>query len=142
MKYYTVEPEVAGGWGKNTVFDRVSGRPTIVRKLHYEFSGWLGDELLTSTPCFRVSERMESEIARGNFTGACFDEVEITKSGEFQDFYPDRRLPKFVWLRVDGNPGHHDFGLARGIRLVVSERALKVLQDVGISHASIGVFFG
>ena len=59
MEYYLIEPEVAGGIGEHSVIDRSSGK-MVVRKLHYEFDGWLGDELLESTPCFIVSERLDS----------------------------------------------------------------------------------
>ena len=83
MKYFYIEPEVAGGWGKNTVFDRTPGRPTVVHKLHYEFDGWLGDELLESTPCFIVSERMAREMKKMHLTGVNFDDVEVTTSEHF-----------------------------------------------------------
>ena len=36
MKYFYIQPEVAGGLGKNTVMDR-SVHPPIVSRLHYEF---------------------------------------------------------------------------------------------------------
>ena len=129
MKYYCVEPEVAGGWGKNTVVDSgLREGPASVSRLHYEFDGWLGDELLTSTPCFIVSERLAREIEGAQLTGVWFDELEVTTSGEFADLYPTLQLPKFVWLRIDGRPGQDDFGLAKGIRLVVSERAWELIK--------------
>lgn len=135
MNFYVVEPEVAGGFGKNTVIDRSSGK-MVVQRLHYQFDGWLGDELLESAPCYIASERMAHEIERARLTGARFDEVEITMSDQFRELYPDRQLPKFVWLKVEGNAGHDDFGIAPGLRLVVSERALGLLKMVGISNAA------
>ena len=140
MNFYYVEPEVAGGWGKNTVFDRTPGRPTVVYKFHYEFHGWLGDELLESTPCFIVSERMANEIEKAGLSGAMFDQVEITKSEQFRELYPNRQLPKFVWFKIRGTAGHEDFGIAPDARLVVSEQALIVLRERGISHALITEF--
>jgi hypothetical protein len=127
---------VAGGWGKNTVFTRTPGRPTVVHKLHYHFDGWLGDELLESTPCYIVSERLASEIERAQLTGVTFDEVEITTSEQFTVLYPNRQLPKFVWLKVGGKPGQDDFGVTSGLELVVSNRALELLERVGVSHAA------
>jgi hypothetical protein len=134
--YHVVEPEVAGGWGKNTVFTRTPGKPTVVHKLHYQFDGWLGDELLESTPCYIVTERLAHEIERAQLTGVRFDEVEVTTSDQFKELYPNRQLPKFVWLQVEGKPGQDDFGIAPGLRFVVSERALELLKRVGISHAA------
>jgi hypothetical protein len=140
MKYYYLEPEVAGGWGKNTVFDRIPGRPTVVHKLHYEFQGWLRDELLESTPCFIVSERVAREIEKTELTGATFDEVEVTTSEQFRELNPNRQLPKFVWLKVDGKAGQDDLGTARDGRLVVSERALEIFREVGVTQASVTEF--
>lgn len=140
MKFYFIEPEVAGGFGKNTVFERTPGRPTVVHKLHYEFDGWLGDELLESTPCFIISERMAHEIGKRNLLGVKFDEVEVTTSGEFQDLHPERQLPKFFWLRVEGRAGQEDFGIASDARLVVSDRAIEVLRVFGISQALLTEF--
>ncbi len=139
MKYYQIEPEVAGGIGEHSVIDRSSGK-MIVRKLHYEFDGWLGDELLTSTPCFIVSERLAREIERAQLTGVSFDEAEVTTSDQFRELHPNLQLPKFVWLQIVGKPGQDDFGKARCHGFVISERALKVLRGRGISNADITPF--
>ena len=139
MKYFYIEPEVAGGLGENTAMDR-SVHPPIVSRLHYEFDGWLGEALLTSFPCFIVTEGAESKLQSIGATGIRFDKVEVTTSEEFQDFHPNRQLPKFVWLQVVGRPGRDDFGVAKNHRLVVSERALKVLEGLGISNALVTPF--
>ena len=134
--YHIVEPEVAGGWGNNTVYIRISGMTTVVHKLHYQFDGWLGDELLESAPCYIVTERLAHAIDLAQLSGVRFDDVEVTTSDQFKDLYPNRHLPKFVWLVVEGIPGQDDFGIAPGIRLIVSERALELLKLFGISHAA------
>ncbi len=107
MQYYQIEPEVAGGIGEHSVIDRSSGK-MVVRKLHYEFYGWFGDELLESTPCFIVLERLAREIESAQLTRISFDDVEVTKSDQFEPLYPNRQLPKFVWLQIDGKPGQDD----------------------------------
>lgn len=140
MKFYYIEPEVAGGWGKNTVFDRTPGRPTVVHKLHYQFDGWLGDELLESTPCFIVSDRVAQEIKRAHLAGVRFDQVEVTVSEQFRELHPNRQLPKFVWLRVEGTAGQDDFGTAPDGRLIASEQAIGLLRELGISHALVTEF--
>lgn len=139
MQYFYVDPEVAGGLGKNTVMDR-SVHPPIVSKLHYDFDGWLGDVLLETFPCFIVTEPTKQELEASGLSGLNFDQVEVTQSEEFQDFYPNRQLPKFVWLRVAGKPGRDDFGTSENGRLVVSEAALKMLQRLGISNALIAKY--
>src|SRR5882762_5476579 len=109
MHYFYIEPEVAGGLGPNTVMD-VSVHPPIVSHLNYEFDGWFGDVLLTSFPCFIVTEDAKNKLMESAVTGACFANVEISTSGEFDDFYPGRQLPRFVWLQVTGRAGRDDFG--------------------------------
>jgi len=119
MTYYSLDPEVAGGWGDDTEAD-TSVHPPIISKLHYEFEGWLGDVLLESFPSWIVTVPTMEQIQSAKLTGATFANVKVTTSGLFQDMYPGRRLPKFVWLKVDGKPGHDDF-----------------VQGLGISHAII-----
>lgn len=139
MKYFYIEPEVAGALGMNTVMDR-RVHPPIVSKLHYHFDGWLGDQLLESFPCFIASELLEQKLKEAGFTGTVFDRVEITVSQQFRELYPNRQLPKFVWLRVEGTVGRDDFGIAPDGRLIVSERALGLLRDLRISHALVTEF--
>ena len=73
-------------------------------------------------------------------TGIRFDEVEVTTSKLFQELYPNRQLPKFVWLQIKGRPGRDDFGIGLDPGLVISERALKVLEGIGISNALVTPF--
>jgi hypothetical protein len=132
MKYFYLEPEVAGGLGRKSIID-TSVHPPIVSKLHYQMDGWSGDVLLTSFPCFIIVENAGRELREFGLTGVRFDEVEVTKSDQFDEFYPGRRIPKFAWLRVQGQAGTDDFGIAPApdYRLVVSERALEVLKALG-----------
>jgi hypothetical protein len=139
MEYYLIEPEVAGGIGEHSVIDRSSGK-MVVRKLHYYFDGWDGDVLLESCPCFLVTEEAQRRLQSIGATGIKFDKVEVTTSGFFQDSYPNRQLPKFVWLQIDGKPGQDDFGIAHDLRLVISERALLALRELGISNALLTPF--
>jgi hypothetical protein len=46
-------------------------------------------------------------------------------------------LPKFKWLKVIGQAGIQDLGLAVDSRLVVSERVLNALRLLGLSNAVI-----
>ncbi|MGC9966305.1 MAG: hypothetical protein ABSE08_12950 [Syntrophobacteraceae bacterium] len=139
MKYFYIQPEVAGGLGENTVMDR-SVHPPIVSKLHYAFDGWGGDVLLRSFPCLIVTEDAKKKLQSVGLTGMRFDKVEVTTSEFFQDRYPNLQLPKFVWLQVAGKPGQDDFGFVQDARLLVSERALKVLEGLGISNALVTPF--
>ena len=95
---------------------------------------------MESTPCFIVSERLARQIERAQLTGISFDDVEVTKSDQFEELYPNRQIPKFIWLKIQGEAGRDDFGIAPGLMLVISERALEVLRGLGISNALVTPF--
>ncbi|HEY0199049.1 MAG TPA: hypothetical protein VGC19_11005 [Rhodanobacter sp.] len=141
MNYFYLEPEVAGEFGIGTVLD-ATVHPPLVSKLDYRFSGWLGDVLLESFPCFIISADTAIALEKDSFTGLNLSEVETSKTPEFNTMYPDRVLPKFRWLQVEGLAGSDDFGLAPDGRLVVSERVLEKLRQFGISHALVEDFYG
>lgn len=134
--FFYIEPEVAGSLGPRTRMNS-DAHPPIIYALHYEFSGWQGDVLLESFPAFLVTQSASHALSSAEFTGFELAEVEITKSEQFEDLYPSRQLPFFFWLRPTGKPGADDFGCAIDGRLVVSERTLRLLQTLGISHALI-----
>ena len=127
MKFFRLDPEAAGGLARMTVMDR-STHPPLVTRLHYEFDGWLGDELLQSFPCFIVTQALASSLAAADLTGTSFDLVIVTVSQQFRDMYGDRALPEFSWLKVCGRAGADDFGVDNNNYLVVSERALRMMN--------------
>jgi hypothetical protein len=153
MKYFYIEPEVAGGIGSNVATD-CSVHPPRVSNLDYEFEIWPHDVLIEGFPCWIVTIPAMERIRAAKLTGVSFKDVEISFSEQFRDLHRNRRLPAFVWLDVSGRPGHDDFGTnksftitgteklvdARRFTLVISERAIEVLKALGISHASIHDF--
>jgi hypothetical protein len=136
MKYYILEPEVAGGLGVNTVMNR-STHPPIITRLHYELDGWLGDELLETFPCYIVTHQLRNKIEKAGFTGLYFDTVEVSISQQFKDLYPNRNIPDFVWLKIIGRAGIDDFGVSKDNRLVVSESVLGLMN---LKHCSVSEF--
>jgi hypothetical protein len=139
MKYFYLEPEVAGGLGPGTLMD-TSTHPPKISKLNYQFDDWLGDALLETFPCFIITQEGRRVIEEQRFTGVRFEDVEITKSDLFQDLCSDRSLPEFNWLRVLGRAAEDDFGISIDHRLVVSERVLEILKKLGISNALVHDF--
>jgi hypothetical protein len=136
MQYYLIEPEVAGGFGENTVISRPNGK-MIVERLHYEFQGWLGDPLLESVPCYIITTELASKMTASGLTGFSVDKVEVSESDDFGLIQPDTVLPKFVWLKINGIAEEDDIALSDNLELVVSERALDMLQKSGMTHAEI-----
>ena len=139
MAHFIIEPEVAGGLGARTVLDR-SRHPPVVQKLHYEFDGWLGDVLLESFPAFIVTQEAQQALIEEGVTGVRFDDVEVSLSATFQETRPGAALPRFVWLRPEGEPGRDDIAVARDGRLVLSQRALDIVQALGLSQARVAPF--
>ena len=133
---YILEPEVAGGWGDGTIAD-TSIHPPIIKILEYQFSGWSGDDLLTSFPCFIVSERLAKEIESSNLTGYEMAPVEITKSDEFTEFFPNTELPNFKWLKIKGTINKNDFAINDKLRLVVTDAAYKLLNKFNLNECEV-----
>jgi len=134
--YYYIEPEVSGGIGRSSIID-TSFHPPIVKKLNFEFDGWLGDDLIETFPCFIVSENLKNRIHQSKLTGFKFNDVEITKSDTFNELYENKTLPNFYWLQITGKAGQHDFGIASDFRLVVSSDALFIMKQTRIEQATI-----
>lgn len=131
-----LEPEVAGELGQETTMD-TSIHPPIVKKVHFEFSGWLGDDLLESFPCFIVTQRLKEEIEKCNLTGFVFEDIKVTTSYNFQQFYPLVELPKFYWANMADNNAGNDFSLTADYKLVVSNAAFVLLNKFNIKNALI-----
>src|SRR5579859_4713915 len=113
MKYYALEPEVAGFFGQNAVLADPYARPPRITKFHYEFDVWLGDPLLEAVACFIVLESLKEKLLALRATGVAFGEVEVSTSEEFEELDPGLKLPKFAWLQVTGEAGKDDFGLSQ-----------------------------
>lgn len=136
MQYFYIEPNVAGGLGNHTVLD-ASVHPPIVIKLHYEVEGWFGDVLVTTFPCYLVTEETQRALQQMGFSGATFADAEVTTSEEFHEDQPGQELPPFVWLKVNGEAGRDDFGIAANYLLVISKRVLDLLESLGIPFAVV-----
>jgi hypothetical protein len=133
MAYFVLEPEVAGGLGPASTGD-LKARPPRLTKFNYEFDVWLGDPLIEAIGNFIVTDRLKERLKEAHASGVTFGDVEITKSGEFQDRYPDRPLPSFSWLQITGQAGKDDFGLSSSGDLVVSARIMDLVKTFGLNH--------
>lgn len=152
MALYMLEPEVAGELGENTVYDnfddvRYTGAKPEISKLHFIFSGWLGDDIIESTPCFIVTDKLKEEIEKSKLVGYEFQDIEISLSDEFNEMYPDREIPKFKRLIPKGNIivdgeaytswTRDDFNFSDKSYLVVSYRALKLINKFNIDNCDV-----
>lgn len=136
MKYYNLNPEVAGGIGDRSIVNWAT-HPPVVQKLHYEFDGWLGGSIITSFPCFAVTAETKKAIEAGRLTGATFDDMLVSKSDLFNELHPDRALPQFFWLKVSGVALVDDFAISESNDLIVSHRALTIFETLGLSDSEV-----
>lgn len=135
MTSYQLAPEVAGGLGPATVFDQ-SAVPWRITRLEYRFDDWLGDDLVTSTPAVLATVRVRDAIRDAGLTGVQFAPVTVTRSELFDDL-GGGDLPEWVWLLPVGRTDVDDFWSADRRDLVVSERALVLLQRFNLVHCDV-----
>ncbi|WP_394134306.1 hypothetical protein [Aliivibrio fischeri] len=136
MKFYYLEPEVSGSLGELTTIN-TSVHPPVVTKLHYEFEGWLGDDILESFPCFIISQKLKGFLDSSSLSGYQLNDVYVTRSDEFIEMYPNKELPTFYWLKITGKSGVDDFSISSDNRLVVSSMALKLLRKGNLDGSEV-----
>jgi hypothetical protein len=137
MKYFQIYPEVAGGWGKNTIVSNRDVHPPIIEKLDYQFEGWLGDDILETFPCYIISKALADAFNETNLAGFKLEEVEISLSETFIRLYGNKILPKFYWFKIIGNANSDDFFTINNHSLIISEKALEVMKLFNINNAEI-----
>ena len=129
---------------ENVAKEGISGK---IKFLHFEFEGWLGDDLLESTPAFIVSSNLENELKKSEFKDYKLEKCLITKSDVFMELYPNKEIPSFTrfiplgTVEVEGEnfnnwSGHH-FCLSSKGELVVTQKALDFLKKFSIKHSDI-----
>lgn len=149
---YILEPEVAGELGEETLYHnfdnvRLKGERPIVDKLHYHFTGWLGDELLEATPCFIVSYELALSIEKKALSGYRLEDVIISLSDEFNEMYPKRELSQFKRLVPTGTIlvnkdtykewSGEDICISQNSYLVVSDKALDTIRTHKVENCDI-----
>jgi len=138
MIFYKVRPEVPAAIGKNSVIERQPGVPMKIRKLHLVFEGWLGGDIMETSPVFYVTERLKNELSESTFSGITeFSLIEdVTKSDKFLELYPDKDLPKLFSIKITGVPYKDDFSIDKGY-LVISKRVKQFLTGFNLSDSEI-----
>ena len=78
MKYFILEPEVAGGIGKKSKILYENSKIKEVLFLDYEFEGWLGDDILTTHPCFIISKSLCDIIKVSDLKGYQLQKIDVS----------------------------------------------------------------
>lgn len=136
MKYFVIEPEVAGSLGSDTILDR-STHPPIVNRLEFRFEGWLGDPIVESFPVFLARSDLVSRFKAIGITGYQIADAKITISDDLKATDPKLSIPPFEWVQIIGKSKHDDFFLAVDFRLVISEKVKAAVEEYGVKYWSI-----
>jgi hypothetical protein len=139
--FFLLKPEVAGGWGPNTKAHRKT-HPPVLTHLHYEFEGWLGDDLLTTFPEFIVTQRLAEALETSGLTGFRLAAVEVSAGGMWEQLHEHRPLPECRWLKVTSPAGKADFGRTELADLVVSKQALDFLRGFALTGCEVRPWTG
>ena len=107
----------------------------MVHELEYEFSGWAGNDIVRTFPCYVVTQRLREAIEGSGLCGVSFHDVKISTTPGFKQLHPTLQLPTFDWMKVSGIAGSDDFGMAANHRLVVSPEAQSLLTGFNLSEA-------
>jgi hypothetical protein len=136
--FYRLQPEVPGGFGERSVLD-TSVYPPTVHRLHFEFMGWDGDDLVTSFPCFLVTRSLGRAMLDERLAEFELAEVEVTVDEQFQEVFPETTmlLPAWSWLKPSGEPWASDLWIDERADLYVSARALTVIRRFSVAHCEI-----
>ena len=144
MKYFVLEPEVAGGIGKKSEVLYENSKIKEVLFLDYEFEGWLGDDILTTHPCFIISEFLCDIIKVTDLKGYQLQKMDVSFSDFFLEVYNKNILPNFIRLLPFAindisliDKMSLDFYLYKNTTLIVSEKALDTLKKLNLSNANI-----
>lgn len=111
--------------------------------LEYSFMGWQGDELLSTHPCFIVTESLQNDIISNGLTGVKFRDIAMTFSDEFYDICGNIKVPRFVQIicndlyEDNAENLHNDFYVNKYKEIIVSEKALSVLKQHNINVCAI-----
>ncbi|WP_106495643.1 hypothetical protein [Lentibacillus sp. Marseille-P4043] len=152
MKLYFLEPEVSGGHGNKTLYGTdedvekkgISGK---VKFLHYEFEGWLGDDILESAPAFIITSDLADELKKSELKDYRIEKCLVTTSDEFKELYPNKKIPSFVrfiplgTVEIEGvqykNWSGHHFCLSPKGELVLTQNAIDLLKKFSIQNCDV-----
>lgn len=135
--YHYVDAEVPGGLGQGSTYDPAV-RAADSGPLHIVFDGWMGDDLVTTSPFWFVTERLAAALRAAALTG--FElEPATASTGEQYELTTKRALPS-TWLRlipVGSVDEADDVVLEDTTELLVSDAALEVLRAFDLEDADI-----
>jgi hypothetical protein len=129
MGFYVVEPEVSG----RPIGSVAPGAGPACR-----FDSWLGDDLVRAHPLLLVTTPLKDALmGLDRATGFSVVRAEATRSEFFVRHDPDRQLPEFWSVEVQGRPGLDDLGMGRDGSVVASARVVDAMGRFSLKRATL-----
>jgi hypothetical protein len=138
--FYKISTQAPAQMGKRTILDK-KYTPWKVEKLHAIFDVWSDDDLLKTSPCYYVSERLFQTLTSSSLSGFELDaDLDTDVSLTFKNLYPNKTIPRFILLNIVGNAGVDDFGLTDEGELILSEAAVELLRKFNTTETEIEIW--
>jgi hypothetical protein len=139
MTHYKVGPIVDASQGDMTEF--VPGfENQKLETFHMVLEDWNSNDIVTTSPGFAVTRPLADRLAQSDLSGFELKDMylSISENGTRAMREKGALIPELIWLDVDGADGEADFFLTKTYPpLVVSERALALLQEFNLANADI-----
>ncbi|HWS50361.1 MAG TPA: hypothetical protein VN241_05075 [Microbacterium sp.] len=135
--YYYVDAEVPGTLAPGSSFDP-GQRAADSGPLHLVFDGWMGDDLVTTSPFWFVTARLADALRDAGLSGFELDPATASE-GEQYDATTDRALAA-TWFRLVPTGSierDDDLALEGRTELLVSGAALEVLRSFALENADV-----
>lgn len=134
--YYFIDAPIYGSLGPDTAMD-TSHLPPVLKRLHYLLDSQPECDLFKGPRCYLVSRRLGEALKASKLSGYQLGDASIAASKAMLQLHPRAKVESALWLRVTGKPQADDFSLDEFFRLVVSEKALKLLRSFDLEACNI-----
>jgi hypothetical protein len=136
-QFYRIHPAVYGWLGEGCV-PEANNQVISYQKLHYVFVAYPIDCICRSLGAYIAKENLIDKLLLMRATGIGFDQVQLSLSDDSECLsLTDFVMPRFRWLRIYGQAGRDDFGLAAESHnsLVVSHRVRRAMLESGLEDS-------
>jgi hypothetical protein len=105
------------------------------------FDTWLGDDLIAAHPSLLVTTRLKRDLERlPSASGFAIVMARTSASTFFRCHRPGQRLPVLWLVKILGEAGRDDLGLAQDGAIVASKRVLNILLRHRVARASFAQY--
>ncbi len=166
LKRYFIDPEVAGGFGANTIFGSskhiLSDTLNIpsIKFLDYRFDDWMGDCIIGFLSVYAITEEFSVLITQKKMSGFVIESMECSESDMWDQIRGDCSVPEMKRIiplneimldkNLNATKDISEFDVYFGIclewkeskagisyGLIISERFLNCAKNLGLNNCDI-----